>query len=169
MTRAHYVRTIRDLTASAREELIARGTPSSAVDFDAEHHRGRTPGDARSEFLANRAMGDWAEERFAAAFDDLELEYVAAPYGETDRIVAGDPDFRGYYDEYQTSLAEIGKRPDRLVVSRELSSKIETRDEADRDVLASEALAAVEQTSFSPQIKDHFRSASRTHTTCPCN
>ena len=46
------------------------------------------PTDARSEFLANRAMGDWAEKMLANAVVRAIPEWKVAQYGSTDRIAA---------------------------------------------------------------------------------
>ena len=49
------------------------------------------PTDARSKFLANRAMGDWAEQALSAALLAALPEWRVAQYGDTNRIAAGHP------------------------------------------------------------------------------
>jgi hypothetical protein len=46
------------------------------------------PIDARSEFLANRAMGDWAEKMLTTALQDAFPKLTVAQYGNTTRISA---------------------------------------------------------------------------------
>ena len=50
--------------------------------------------DARSEFLANRAMGDWAEQMLAKAIVRAFPEWLVGQYGDTNRIAAGHPGFK---------------------------------------------------------------------------
>ena len=55
------------------------------------------PTDARSEFLANRAMGDWAERLLADAIVHACPEWRVSQYGDTNRIAAGHSDFKASY------------------------------------------------------------------------
>lgn len=112
-----YLERINALRERAVAQLIRLGVPNTAIDFDAEHKRGRRPGDARSEFLANRALGDWAEGRLALALSSALTPrgYSVLKYGNSDDIVAGDPRFPEFYDKYQDELASHGKRPDLLI------------------------------------------------------
>jgi hypothetical protein len=55
------------------------------------------PTDARSEFLANRAMGDWAERMLSDALVRALPEWKVVQYGSTDRIAAGHPEFKTRY------------------------------------------------------------------------
>src|SRR5258707_12441471 len=55
------------------------------------------PTDARSEFLANRAMGDWAEQLLADAIIHACPEWRVSQYGDTNRIAAGHSDFKASY------------------------------------------------------------------------
>lgn len=86
-----------------------------SVDFDAPHIPGRRPGDANSEFLGNRGMGDWAEGILSAGLSEALPEFHVVKYGNSDQIVAGDPAFPQFYAAYQDELATTGKRPDLLV------------------------------------------------------
>jgi hypothetical protein len=74
------------------------------------------PIDARSEFLANRAMGDWAEQKLAETIRDTGL-YKVVPYGNTDNIAAGHADFKKRYLAGVEETRLYGKRPDLLLFS----------------------------------------------------
>ena len=74
----------------------------------------RVPTDARSEFLANRAMGDWAERRLTSASLAALPEFRVTQYGNTDRIAAGHPEFKARYLAGLEETRIFGKRPDLL-------------------------------------------------------
>lgn len=88
------------------------------VNFAAAHVRGRRPGDANSEFLSNRGMGDWAEDVVHRGLNLLDGFHVVK-YGNSDQIIAGDARFPAFYEEYQNELATTGKRPDLLIFDAE--------------------------------------------------
>ena len=69
------------------------------------------PTDARSEFLANRAMGDWAEQALSAALLKALPEWSVVQYGDTNRIAAGHPDFKASYLAGIEETRRFGKRP----------------------------------------------------------
>jgi len=73
------------------------------------------PTDARSEFLANRAMGDWAENVLAEAIDQTIGEWRAVHYGNSDSIAAGEPGFKAHYLAVADEVRMYGKRPDLLI------------------------------------------------------
>ncbi|MEQ1858783.1 MAG: AccI family restriction endonuclease [Chthoniobacteraceae bacterium] len=104
------------------------------------------PTDARSEFLANRAMGDWAERTLAAALSATFPEWTVAQYGNTDRIAAGHPEFKARYLAGIEETRLYGKRPDLLLfpaslgVAAELSER--THDETESHT--KQAAAAIE-------------------------
>ncbi len=68
------------------------------------------PTDARSEFLANRAMGDWAEARLSDALRLALPEWNVTQYGNTDRIAAGHSDFKDRYLEPVPEPANQSRR-----------------------------------------------------------
>lgn len=109
---------IAELARQAADGLRLKGVPQRAVDFDAPPGSpGRRPGDARSEFLANRAMGDWAETLVQTELNRaLQGTHRVLKYGNADNIVAGDPAFPAFYDVYQQELRTTGKRPDLLII-----------------------------------------------------
>lgn len=94
----------------ADERYLAFGGPGIAIG------QVRAPTDARSEFLANRAMGDWAEKLLASAINQTLHGHRAIHYGNSDRISAGEEGFREFYAATLEDVRIHGKRPDLLIV-----------------------------------------------------
>lgn len=80
----------------------------------------RVPTAARSEFLANRAMGDWAESTLAAAITEQIEGVKAEHYGDSDRVAAGEEGFRDFYLAKLEEVRLYGKRPDLLILPQEV-------------------------------------------------
>src|SRR5437899_12704478 len=70
------------------------------------------PTDARSEFLANRAMGDWAERMLTEAITRALPEWNVAQDGDTNRIADGHPAFRASYLSGLEGTRQFGKHTD---------------------------------------------------------
>ncbi|MDY7010825.1 MAG: AccI family restriction endonuclease [Planctomycetota bacterium] len=131
-------------------ELYRRGIQQRYLGFggpgEVSSKRPTIPTDARSEFLANRAMGDWAEDVLAQAIRDGKGDWTVSHYGNAQRIAAGDDGFREFYLSVMEEVRKYGKRPDLLVfagdsdISQDITSV--PFDEADR--LVRKAVAAVE-------------------------
>jgi len=100
------------------DELIAR-IPEDIINFSLERKRGNVPTQAFSEFLTNREQGDWAEDLIFRAINEVENGIIAVKYGKSDKIVAGDPEFKEFYEKYQDELDSIGKRPDLIIFRKE--------------------------------------------------
>jgi type II restriction enzyme len=100
-------------------ELIKK-VPTTIVDWSIERKRGRPPTQAFSEFLTNREQGDWAESLVLRAINSLSKNYKAIQYGRSQNLVAGEPGFEEFYEEYQDELDTIGKRPDILLFSKDV-------------------------------------------------
>lgn len=96
------------------EELIKK-VPKEILDFTKKRKRGRIPSQAFSEFLTNREQGDWAENLVFGAINEIKDGVIAVRYGKSDKIVAGEPGFKEFYEKYQDELDTIGKRPDLLI------------------------------------------------------
>lgn len=118
------------------------GTPSSK--------RVVVPTDARSEFLANRALGDWAEKSLAQAIRQVFPSWGVAHYGQSDAMSAGDPGFREFYLQQLEHVRTNGKRPD-LLLFPELSilngvpnSDISMLPLEQSDAFAQHAFASIE-------------------------
>src|SRR5207244_6333111 len=99
--------------------LRARGIHERHLSFGGEGtvpaRKPTVPTDARSEFLANRAMGDWAERMLAEAIVRALPEGPVVQYGDTNRIAAGDPEFRSSYLAGLEGTRQFGKRRDLLL------------------------------------------------------
>ena len=95
-------------------ELVS-DIPKHIVDLRAIRKRGAAPTQAFSDFLTHSEQGDWAEGLFFRALKDIESKYFAVRYGKADKITAGDPNFKKFYEGYQDELDTIGKRPDILL------------------------------------------------------
>jgi len=100
-------------------EYLVSKIDKETIDFDKERKRGRKPSTAYSEFLTNRAQGDWAEQLVYDAANSQLKNVVIVKYGMSDRITVGEDGFDEFYDEYQNELDIIGKRPDLLVFKKE--------------------------------------------------
>jgi hypothetical protein len=104
------------------------------------------PTDARSEFLANRAMGDWAEKALTSALQKCFPRLTVTQYGNTDRLAAGQP---GFKERYLAGLEEtrlLGKRPDLLMFSPDAGAgaDISEQPQAETESLVQSAVAAIE-------------------------
>lgn len=106
----------------------------------------KVPTDARSEFLANRAMGDWAERLLTEAITRSCPDWKVSRYGETNRIAAGHPNFKLTYLAGVEQTRQFGKRPDLLVfpLAIETDADLSTYSGSDTETLARQAVAAVE-------------------------
>lgn len=104
------------------------------------------PTDARSEFLANRAMGDWAERMLMSALQTSFPQWTVAQYGVTDRIAAGHPAFKGRYLAGIEETRLLGKRPDLLIFSSPLSSRTDLLGQPQKETeqIVQQAEAAIE-------------------------
>lgn len=113
-----------DRLAAAKESLVAqlshRGVESRYLTFggpgDAPARKPTVPTDARSEFLANRAMGDWAENVLALAMRQARPDWNVCQYGSSERLAAGDTGFKEFYLRATEIVRLYGKRPDLLVL-----------------------------------------------------
>ena len=130
-------------------ELTRRGAHERHLTFGgAGAALGRifVPTDARSEFLANRAMGDWAEKLLAGAVTRTVPGYRVVHYGNSDRIAAGEDGFGDFYRSMLEDVRIFGKRPDLLIVPDSYDGPLDVSGEPTADLrhLVSTALAAVE-------------------------
>jgi len=94
---------------------ISQKIPSSIVNLTLGRRRGSPPTQAFSDFLTHSEQGDWAETLFFKGLKKLKIPYIPIRYGRSDKIIAGDPDFKDFYERYQNELDSIGKRPDILL------------------------------------------------------
>ena len=131
------------------EELQRRGADPRYLQFGGPGDplgRVFVPTGARSEFLANRAMGDWAEHLLAGAINSTVPGYRVVHYGNSDRISANEEGFPEFYKSTLEDVRVFGKRPDILIVPDSYTGLEDVSDqptEALRPLVVS-ALAAVE-------------------------
>jgi len=102
----NYFETIREITKSMSDTI---------VDFSIPRKRTSAPTQASSNFITNKEQGDWAELLIFRAINETFEGLVAVRYGKSDDLIAGEPGFDTFYNEFQDELDTIGKRPDLLV------------------------------------------------------
>ena len=130
--------------------LTARGIEPRHLAFGGEGpeptQKPRVPTDARSEFLANRAMGDWAERMLTSAILGALPEFKVAQYGNTDRIAAGHPEFKARYLAGLEETRLFGKRPDLLLFQKSIAvdSDLSERGHTETEAMVKRAVAAIE-------------------------
>ncbi|MGO8701447.1 MAG: AccI family restriction endonuclease [Limisphaerales bacterium] len=149
MSSEYFVR-LKATIPSVVAKLTAKGITANHLAFGGEGvipaQKPRVPTDARSEFLANRAMGDWAEGMLSGALASALPEWVVVRYGNTDRIAAGHPEFKTRYLTGIDGTRVFGKRPDLLLfpkafaVERDLSE----RSYVETEPIVKQAVAAIE-------------------------
>lgn len=117
-----YFDRVRRAAAGAVSELERRGVDRRFLQLGGPGDPDVAPSiptEARSEFLANRAMGDWAEQTLADAIRRTRNDWKVVHYGDADRIAAGAPGFRQFFLERIEEVRLHGKRPDLLVFPRD--------------------------------------------------
>lgn len=130
--------------------LTAKGIMQRHLAFGGEGEiparKTTVPTDARSEFLANRAMGDWAEQALSVALRQALPEWKIAQYGDTNRIAAGHPDFKASYLAGIEETRRYGKRPDLLLFPQTLAvdADLSERAHAETEGLVKQAASAIE-------------------------
>jgi len=119
----------------------------------------RVPTDARSEFLANRAMGDWAEDCLAEALSRQVPKYKAVHYGHNDSISAGEPGFKEFYLARLEDVREFGKRPDLLLLPEDQTcpDDMPGQPTPELDEIVGEARAAIEVRSSKFEAETYMR------------
>ena len=98
---------------------LTKGVPVTLVDFAQSRDIARTPTQASSNFITNKEQGDWAENLVTKAINETSKNFVAIKYGKSDNLVAGEDGFDTFYQDFQTELDTIGKRPDLLIFRKE--------------------------------------------------
>ena len=105
----NYYERIRELT---------KNVPATLVDFGLPRDPSRTPTQASSNFITNKEQGDWAENLVTRAINETSKNFVAIKYGKSDDLVAGEDGFDTFYQDFQSELDTIGKRPDLLIFKK---------------------------------------------------
>lgn len=94
---------------------LTKNVPTTLVDFGLPRDPSRTPTQASSNFITNKEQGDWAENLVTRAINETFKNFVAVKYGKSDDLVAGEDGFDNFYQDFQSELDIIGKRPDLLI------------------------------------------------------
>jgi len=145
-----YFERLRTTLEGVVTNLTAKGIEQRHLAFGGEGEqparKPTVPTDARSEFLANRAMGDWAEQTLSAAFLRALPEWKVAQYGDTNRIAAGHPDFKTAYLAGIEETRRFGKRPDLLLFPASFAVAVDLSESAhaETEALVKQASAAIE-------------------------
>jgi hypothetical protein len=147
---AQYIEQLKATLPGVIASLTAKRIEPNRLAFGGEGvasaRRPTVPTDARSEFLANRAMGDWAERMLAAALLAALPEWKVSQYGNTDRIAAGDPEFRSRYLAGIEETRLFGKRPDLLLFPTAFATApdLSERSHTETETSVKQAAAAIE-------------------------
>ncbi len=145
-----YTDRLRACLPAVVETLERKGIEARHLAFGSEGsppaRRINVPTDARSEFLANRAMGDWAEASLSTALRASFPSWRIAHYGDTDRIAAGDPEFREHYLRGVEETRRFGKRPDLLVLPHTVlvPDNLSEQPLVESDPFVKQAVASIE-------------------------
>ena len=103
------------MTYYERIRELTKHVPATLVDFGLPRDPSRTPTQASSNFITNKEQGDWAENLVTRAINETSKNFVAVKYGKSDDLVAGEDGFDNFYQDFQSELDTIGKRPDLLI------------------------------------------------------
>jgi hypothetical protein len=150
MSGEEYFARLKQTLSGVIPNLRAKGIHERHLSFGGEGtvpaRKPTVPTDARSEFLANRAMGDWAEQRLADAVGRACREWKVSQYGDTNRIAAGHPDFKATYLAGLEQTRQFGKRPDLLLfpANTSVATDLSTLSPSECDPLLKQAIAAIE-------------------------
>ena len=101
-----------------RIRKLTKNVPVELVDFEQPRDMARTPTQASSNFITNKEQGDWAENLVTRAINENSKNFVAVKYGKSDDLVSGEDGFDTFYQDFQTELDTIGKRPDLLIFKK---------------------------------------------------
>ena len=147
-----YFTRLESATAKVVNVLEGKGVEDRHLSFggpgEAPAKTPRVPTDARSEFLANRAMGDWAENLLADGLRKTVSEWSVSHFGSTDSIAAGHADFKNHYLSGLDEVRNCGKRPDLLIFENskviDVAQNLSLQPFSVIDPFADRALASIE-------------------------
>lgn len=104
------------------------------------------PTQSDSKFQAEQALGDWAEDTLCKAINDLDVDVVAAHYGDNSKLFAEDAGFREAYIKGITDTFTFGKRADLLLLPRHVGAPLDLTvlDDNVRNHYVTKCLGALE-------------------------
>ena len=151
-----YLDAINSQLPALKEVLKSKGIEPRYLEFGGElpvEKKIFVPTDARSEFLANRAMGDWAEDSLSKAISYDLPGYKTVKYGDTDSTAAGEEGFKEQYLNAKEDTRKYGKRPDLLLFkdSLKVDSDITGMSRIEADSFARQAELGIEVRSSKQQ------------------
>lgn len=136
------------------------------IDFDEPRSEASMPTQVSSEFVTNKQQGDWAEDVIFRAINDNSDNIVAVRYGKSDDLVAGDVGFEQFFNDYQSELDTIGKRPDILLFNKDdfdeqLGYDISSKNSLEIGNYVAKAIAGIEVRSSAFLINRYTEEANR--------
>lgn len=145
---------------------ICKNIHTGLIDFSEPRSEASMPTQVSSEFITNKQQGDWAEDVIFRAINNNSQNIVAVRYGKSDDLVAGDPGFEKFFNDYQEELDTIGKRPDILLFKKEdfnpkLGLDISHVKSSVLDDYVSKAIAGIEVRSSAFLINKYNEEANR--------
>lgn len=134
--------------------------PKDIIDLIQRRRKTKPPTQAFSQFVINREQGDWAEDLLFRAIREIDRGIVPVRYGKTDKIIAGEPGFKEFYNKYQDELHRLGKKPDLLIFREDdyvekWNYDITSLDIELLDTIISKAMAAFEIRSSAFLIEEY--------------
>lgn len=145
-----YYNEIAALVPKLTEVLSAKGIKKDYLEFGGPgatpKKSPKVPTDARSEFLANRAMGDWAEGVVTKAIQKGWNDCIVSQYGDTNSKSASEEGFAVAYRKGIEATRLYGKRPDLLILpsTSNAPSDISDLDEDSSKKFVEQAYGALE-------------------------
>lgn len=98
------------------------------INLFAKRQKGKVPTQAFSEFLTNKEQGDWAESLILDLLENNLTKWKSISYGRNESLIAGDENFKEFYENYQNELESIGKCPDILIFDKkDFNKDVETK------------------------------------------
>lgn len=154
-----------EATKRAKTWLKKKNIPDQYLNFNSEGAKldkaPRVPVDANSEFLANRAMGDWAENILAMSLREATGLHVVH-YGEADTIAAGEEGFKEFYLDRLENVRLRGKRPDLLIFKDKVCEENISAQSVDALIeLVNGAIAAIEVRSSKFEAETYIKQRKR--------
>ena len=124
-----------------------------------------TPNQISSEFLVNDEQGKWAETIIRTSFASAFPDYKFVAYGESSSLNANDPEFGKFFQNYQSELDTIGKRPDLLVFDTQNGKNVPENlmqlSPNEQSQIVATALMGLEIRSSAQLVKKYIPSKSR--------
>lgn len=127
-----------------------------AEDVDARIH---VPTHADSKFIAEQALGDWAESALASAIRDLETDFAPIHYGTSSKKMAGDDGFKEEFIVGTKETRLYGKRPDLLLLPEPIQCALDVSSQPilELDEIANAAVASIEVRSSRLEAQTYIR------------